>query len=1083
MRIGSRESALRRYWSIFPLDQRAHFHLFECRFDFKSGAVMSTLPKGVLSRQQEMVWAAQQLDPASDAYHVPIAFRLIGPVDPDALSRAWRAVLVEHPMLRVHVCEESDGTIVQQVLPPPSDDDPAGVVHVVDLSPDTDAPTLRTHADRHAAAPLAPPGRVRSRAELLRRGVDDAVLLFTFDHIAVDGPSVAVLLRSFERAYRGELDTTATADGYLRYAREQREHWATEDGVSDTAHWTALLPEGASAPGTGLGTGEPPSGPSPVVPIAVPDELDATAHRLRVSPFALLMTAYAVVLRHYLRQPDVTVVFPSVDPRHADHQPVVGLFTDNLLVHCAPADDTPLIEVVDEIQGALLDAVDYQGGAHDGLWARVRALNPPGAGARVSAALTLEHAMGADLRLPGLDVRRYKLAPSAAKNDLLAYFEVDGTTTGLLRYRADVLGEPTARRIATAIRVVLDQLCAGSRIPVGAVALADEDDLRLVSQVWNPEPDPSTVAPLHAGFLRNAAATPEAIALLAGGRRISYGELDRASAALAARLTALALAPGTPVALLLPRSAEFVTAVLGVSRAGLAFLPIDLEQPAGRRTFLLRDTGVAAAIVHGDQVPVPPGMPVLDVGETPSATVELPEVDPAAPAYVIATSGSTGLPKAVVVAHGALTNHIRWKQSAFGLTTQDRFYFKTPPVFDASLWEFLTPLTLGGSCVVAAPNTHRDPEGMLADLRDHAVTVVQFVPTLLKVVLAHGGLNACRSVRLVFCGGEPLDWQVVRAVHDQLGVPTVNLFGPTEACIDISGRVCTVDEADAAALPIGRPVTGGQCYVVGPGGQLLPPGFAGELLAGGLPLALGYLNREEHTRERFIPHPFSTDPAARVYRTGDIALWRADGELIFHGRDDDQVKVRGVRVELDGVRALVLDVDGVADAVVQVRRAPDESLMVHAVAAVPSADPERLGARILAALRARLPAVLVPTHATVVAEFPTTPSGKVDLRRLPAPRARSRVEGAAAPHGSAEETLATLWAAELGLRVEQVPRDVGFFELGGTSIGLIRLHRRLAAGPAPGLLITDLFEFPTIAAVARTIRDGLGRREERVRHA
>ncbi|MFG2631752.1 AMP-binding protein [Streptomyces sp. NPDC048473] len=427
------------------------------------------------------------------------------------------------------------------------------------------------------------------------------------------------------------------------------------------------------------------------------------------------------------------------------------------------------------------------------------------------------------------------------------------------------------------------------------------------------------------------------------------------------------------------------------------------------------------------------------------------------------TSGSTGLPKAVAVPHRAIANNIAWKIRDFGFTDQDRFYFKTPPVFDASLWEYLTPLVLGAEIAIAPDWAHRDPRHLLGEMRERRVTVAQFVPTLLKSVLAEEEAGPPGSLRRVFVGGESLDPAVVESVRSAWGCEVVNLNGPTEAAIETTAYHCRPSDT-CPRTPIGRPVPGARVFMLGTGGQPLPPGFVGELCVGGTPLALGYVSRPELIAERFVVLPLADGEDLRVYRTGDLARWTADGELEYFGRDDSQVKLRGIRVESDEIRGLALGHPDVDDAAVVVRRDRDDAVVAHVTG---SADLD--GAAVRACLAERLPSALVPAQVVRLDALPVTASGKLDTRALPTPPAGDTVAGAEAPRSALESRLAALWAEVLATTADRVPRDAGLFELGGSSLSLIRLHRRIREEISSSLAVTDLFKYPTVAAVARAV--------------
>lgn len=1050
------------------------------------------------------MWAAQQLNQGSDLYNVPVAFRLKGIISRDALEEALRQVMERHPLLRVSIGESEDGAPRQRVRGVPVE-----VLSVHDVT----AEELDGRIAEAAQVPFGPDARCRMRAHLFRAAPQDAVLLLVFDHVAVDAASIPLITRDLADAYAAgppEAGRPAPTAGYFDYIAEQQERFASPEGRRQAEFWGKYL-DGMNAIAAPVrhdpGLSHRPSLHTSSVPVELPEDLVAAGERLRVTPFSLLLSALSVTMQHFLRSEDLAIAYPAVDWRRAEYDGTVGLFTDMLLFRSIPHGELSLQRYVRAVQDSLFECFDHQEAPLDRLWACMRALQARGGHSGIPVMLSLNDAPGPELRLPDIEVERIRLAPRDGKADLLLSVDMVGAEiSGRLHFKTRLYDAATARRITRAFQTVLTRILAGWDGPVRAVELAATEDRSRVLDTWNPravsEPDQS----FPALFERQVERAPHAVALIEQGRQVTYGELDAISRDLAARLAGLELRRGSPVALCLPRSVGFVAAALAVLRCGLAFLPVDMEQPARRRAFVVSEAGAAAAVVQGatGDPGLPATLPLVDLdldaeadtashadtasqATAPHAGAAGPGPGPGPgpgtgtgtgtgiefqnvpvsggdPAYLITTSGSTGMPKAVTVPHRALANNLNWKRRDFGFGPQDRFYFKTPPVFDASLWEYLAPLTVGALAVIAPPAAHRDPASMLRQLREHAVTVVQFVPTLLKAVLAERGLAECTALRWVFSGGEPLDSWVVDAVHRACGARSVNLYGPTEAGIEATFHEASPGADDGPSVPIGRPIPGAQAYVLGPGGQVLPPGFVGELHLGGVPLALGYANRERLTRERFIPHPFDDHPDARLYRTGDLARFREDGVLEFLGREDAQVKVRGLRVELDGIRGLVLQHPGVNDAVVTVGPERDGTLLVHFVS---SGD---VGAAELRAhLADRLPAELMPTHLLRLAELPVTATGKVDTRALPRPEEGQEVAAHTAPRTVLEQRLAGLWAEVLGVGGERVPRDVSLFELGGSSLTLIRLHRLLRQRISADIPITDLFKYPTVAAVARSL--------------
>jgi amino acid adenylation domain-containing protein len=580
---------------------------------------------------------------------------------------------------------------------------------------------------------------------------------------------------------------------------------------------------------------------------------------------------------------------------------------------------------------------------------------------------------------------------------------------------------------------------------------------------------------VHALVAEQAAATPGAVALRLGDATLTYAELQAAANRLAWRLRALGVGPEATVAVALDRSFELVVALLGVLGAGAAYLPLERGLPRERLAFLLGDARPAAVVGTAGSLaalPLPAGLPVVavDGDRDRDALAALPATappaaaDPDNPAYVLYTSGSTGRPKGVVVPHRAVCNRLRWGQRAYRLTAADRLLQKTPAGFDVSVPEFFWPLMVGATMVLAPPGLHRDPAGICRLIADQAVTVVHFVPSMLELVAAEPGLAACGSVRLLLCSGEALPAALGRTVAASLpGARVQNMYGPTETTVEVSARPAVTD-LPLPTVPLGRPIDNVRLHVVDAALRPVPDGEPGELLVGGLCLARGYLGRPGLTAERFVPDPFGP-PGGRLYRTGDLVRRLPDGDLQFLGRDDGQVKVRGVRVELGEVEAAVAAHPAVARAAAAVHPGPGGARLVAYAVPADGRPPDPAALREHVA--ARLPAVMVPAAFVAVEALPLTANGKLDRRALPAPPPVAAGAPAGAPRTPTEALLAGIWAELLG--VGGVGADDDLFALGAHSLLAARFLARVRQRLGVELDLQAVFEAPAVAALAARV--------------
>ena len=578
---------------------------------------------------------------------------------------------------------------------------------------------------------------------------------------------------------------------------------------------------------------------------------------------------------------------------------------------------------------------------------------------------------------------------------------------------------------------------------------------------------------------RQAALTPEAVAVVSGAQLLDYAGLDRRADRLAGRLRASGVGPETPVGVRMARSTDLVVALLAVWRAGAAYLPLDPEAPRARTADLIAATGTRLVLCDAEGadevsasgaeplVPADPASPADLAGpgalpEDPSG--EGPGTDPGAAAYILHTSGSTGTPKGVVVSHESIANRVNWAVRQHGLGAADRVLQKTALVFDAHVWEVFAPLVSGGTLVLAPAGVERDPAAMVRAVGEYRVTVLQVVPSVLRMLVQEDGWQDCSALRLVFSAGEPLHAELVQRLRRLAPVDVWNTYGPTECSIDVTAH--RFDPAqEQGPVPIGRPLDRMRVLVVDANGSPVGVGIPGELLAGGVGVARGYHGRPGQTAERFVPDPFAKD-GTRLYRTGDRVRWRADGVLEYLGRIDDQVKVNGVRIEPGEVEAVLVAHPEVRGAVVHPYQLPDGSKRLAAYLLLrEGSNPAGLDLRLRAQLLERLPMTHLPSAYVPLAEFPLGPTGKVDRRALPAPDLVA--EPGEAPATDAERMVAAAWQQVLGR--QSVARDDDFFSLGGTSLQLTRLATLLRAESGQKITLRALLTTPTVRGQAALI--------------
>ncbi|MCX4767683.1 non-ribosomal peptide synthase/polyketide synthase [Streptomyces sp. NBC_01275] len=1019
-----------------------------------------------LSAAQRRLLLVEEITGSGVAYNFPLVFRLRGSLDTDALGAALRDVAGRHESLRT-VFPTHEGEPYQRIVPAA---EAVPACTVVDCAED-ELPALIEAAQRR---PFDLDVELPLRCEVFRLDADEHVVAVVLHHITTDEWSDRPFLADLGAAYEARREGRAPAWAPLPVQYADYTLWQDEllarTGETQLAHWVDALrglPDELALPADRPRPAEPTGHGGKVrleLPTATGDALRDLSGATGTSMFMLFQAATAALLHRLGAGDDIPLGAPIAGRTDEALADLVGFFVNTLVLRTdLSGDELTFRQLLGRVRESSLAAFEYQDLPFDRV---VEAVNPPRVAGRnplFQVMLGYHHRPDGDPDVLGLPTEWFDMDTGMAKFDLHFTF-VDETghdhVVLLLEYATDLFDHETAERIAGRMARLLDRAATEPDSAVRDFDLLEDTERALVLGEWNATDHPVPPTTLPQLFRAQAARTPEATALVFEGQRLTYAELDAQVERTARVLAALGAGPERTVAVALPRSLELVVALLAVHRAGAAYLPLDPDYPQERLALMVED----ARPVHvvSDTLPTGPE------GDLPTS------YDPSHPAYVIYTSGSTGRPKGVVVPHEGIVNRLLWMQQAYELTPTDRVLQKTPSSFDVSVWEFFWPLITGATLVVARPEGHRDPAYLARLIREQDVTTVHFVPSMLQLFLEEPAAAQCTGLRRVMCSGEALPVAVAHRFHDVLTAELHNLYGPTEASVDVTAAEIG---PDAPSVPIGRPVWNTRTYVLDAGLRPAPPGVPGELYLAGVQLARGYLDRAGLTAERFVADPYGA-PGTRMYRTGDLARWTADGTVEYLGRTDDQVKVRGFRVEPGEVESALTGHPSVAHAVVVVR---EQRLVAYVV---PAGDPGPVdvsasyartaaGQMDVTALRAHtaaaLPAHMVPAAFVPLDALPLTPSGKLDRAALPAPDFTATGTDGAPPRSPREEILAGLFADVLGL--EQAGADDDFFALGGHSLLAMRLVSRVRALLGADLTVRTVFEATTPALLAARLDD------------
>ncbi|MFE6868131.1 amino acid adenylation domain-containing protein [Kitasatospora sp. NPDC057692] len=1030
-----------------------------------------------LSYAQERLWFMEQFAPGTAAYNIPVVRRLRGPLDVPALRRALDTAVARHETLRSRYPATDDGRPLLEIDPPgPAD---------LTLAEADGAEHAERLVDEAAAVPFDLEHGPLLRAHLIRLAADDHVLLLVVHHSVSDGWSSEVLLGEVLRGYAahaaGHPDPLPElAVQYGDFAIWQRERLSGDRLTAEVAHWAREL-AGVEPLELACAAPRPPrqtfdgAGYGFEVDRTLLDRLTALGARHDATVYMVLLAAFQNLLARFSGQRDFAVGSPIAGRPEPELEALVGMFVNVLALPARLEGDPSFTELLRRTRDTCLEAYAHQELPFAQLVTELKVPRDVSRPPVFQAVLAVQnYAVQREAEGSGglpLDVQPFGVRASGTRFDLELFLqEWPQGLLGSFNYNTDLFAEADIARLAEHLARLLAAIADRPDAPLSTLDDLPEAERAFEVERFNDTAAARPATTLTALVAEQIARTPDAVAVaFEDGAALTYRQLDAAADRIAVRLAAEGVGPGSLVAISAERSPELVAGLLGVLRTGAGYTPLEPGYPAERLAFLLADSA-APVLLTQRRLPVPDGCAARvllldDPAEWPKVRARTPLPAGPAPddtAYLIYTSGSTGRPKGVPNTHRAIANRLQWMQDAYRLDPEDRVLQKTPAGFDVSVWEFFWPLITGARIVLAKPGGQKDA-GYLRDLVVRAgVTVAHFVPAMLTVFLAEDGIERCTTLRRVVCSGEALPPDTAREFTTRLaGCALANLYGPTEAAVDVSSWEC---EGPLRTVPIGLPIDNTRLYVLDSALRPVPPGAPGELHIGGTAVALGYHRRPGLTAARFVPDPYGP-PGTRLYRTGDLARRRPDGTLEHLGRIDQQVKIRGLRIEPGETEAALRAQPGIADAAVVVRedRPGDKRLTGYLVAAPGAEEPDPAALR--AALKRTLPDHQVPAAFAVLPALPLTPNGKLDRRALPAPRVR-RDAGAAKPATEAERVLAEIWAEVLGL--PEVGTDEDFFDLGGHSLlatqVVAKARKRLTEAGARPVSVMDLF-------TCRTVRD------------
>jgi amino acid adenylation domain-containing protein len=1056
-----------------------------------------------LSLAQERFWILHQLQPDIPLYNESILFRFTGQLNSTALEQSLNEIIRRHEILRTSF-QVVEGQPVQIIAPTLT-----LTLPVVDLQelPETEQGTkvqqLASQVSNHpfdlTLGPLL-------RGTLLRLGEREHVMLLTMHHIISDGWTRRVFFRELAALYQAFCHGVPSPlpelpIQYADFALWQRQWLEDEVHSTQLAYWKQQL-DGA-LPVLALPTDYPRPAVQTfrgaretlILPHSLTDALKALSQKKGVTLFMLLLAAFKTLLYRYTGQEDILVGTPIANRTQIETETLVGCFVNTLVLRTDLHGNPSFLELLNRVRGVSLGAFAHQDLPFEQLvkelqQERVLSHNP-----LFQVMFVFQDTPLDALELPGLTLQPMIVDSGIAKFDLTLFLEdTKQGLIGALEYNTDLFNTGTITRMLGHFQTLLTGIAAAPGQCLKHLPLLTEAERHQLIVEWN---DTTTDYPqdqcIHELFEDRVEQTPDAVALVFEDQQLTYRQLNQRANKIAHYLRRL-LAQAEPslgvgaqvlVGICVERSLEMVVGLLGILKAGAAYVPLDPEYPPERLAFMLEDAQVPVLLTqqkwldcrltinsHPIVVCLDTDWQAMPMSEGQVENLS-PTVNAENLAYAIYTSGSTGLPKGAMNTHRGLSNRLHWMQQAYQLTPADRVLQKTPFSFDVSVWEFFWPLLNGACLVMARPGGHQDCTYLVKLIAQQQITTIHFVPSMLQVFIEEPGVEACSSLKRVICSGEALPLELQKRFFTRLSTELHNLYGPTEAAIDVTFWACQRN-TDLDIVPIGRPIANTQIYLLDDHLQPVPIGIPGELHIGGVGLARGYLNRPDLTAEKFIANPFvrsldaASYPQARLYKTGDLARYRQDGSIEFLGRIDHQVKIRGFRIELAEIEAVLGQHPAVRETVVM---AQEDELGDKRLVAYVVSYPELAitGSTLRNYLKENLPDYMVPSVFVLMDALPLTSNGKVDRRALPALlQARPELEETfVAPSTPVEELLAAIWAQILG--IEQVGIHDNFFELGGHSLLATQVISQLRKVFQVELPLRCLFEAPTVKSLSEHI--------------
>jgi amino acid adenylation domain-containing protein len=1061
-------------------------------------AVFSPAP---VSFAQQRLWFIDQLTPGIPAFNIPAAVQLKGALNVELLHKAFAEIIRRHETLRTSFTSHQ-GSPVQVIAPSVNLEIPVVDLRAMPQPARTkEVQRLVTQDCQHSFDLTQPP---LFRVTLVMLDENDQVLILMMHHIIGDVWSVRLLMKELAKLY--EALSTAQSFSlpelpiqYADYAVWQRDWLQGPTLLAELGYWKEQLEGMTEELELPLDHPRPPvqsiwgAKHFLKVPKAVDAGVRALGRKHGASLFMTLLAGWKALLHRYTGQEDIVVGAPVANRNRSEYENMIGFFVNSVLLRTDISGDPTFLELLARVREMVFGAFSHQDFPFERLVEVLQPVRNMSRNPLYQTDVILQNAPTAAYKVTGMSFEPLPVETGTAQLDMTLdlWEEADGLG-GWLEYDTDLFDRSTISRMVNHYVRLLEKVVENPALRISEIPLLTEAEERQLLVEWNDTAREYDLGVVYSQlFEKQAGERAQEIAVICGSERLSYEQLNDRANHLAHLFLQEGVGPETVVALLAARSVDLLVGMLAVFKAGGAYIPLDPLHPAQRHLQVLEQSRAPVVVSAKaflpalqeaiDGLPQAPKVIVLEELPASQHPMQNPPVrcTPADLAYVLFTSGSTGVPKGVMIHHRGMINHLLANIEKLGMTHADVMAQTASQCFDISVWQFLTPLILGGCVHIFDDEITKDPPRLLREVDRHAITVFETVPSLLQVALAEtrgAGSPKLNALRWLLPTGEAVSAQLCREwFHEYPDVPLMNAYGPSECSDDVT-LYAMEQPPDEASLrvSIGTPVANLQVSVLDKNLRHVPIGVGGELCVRGVGVGRGYLSQPDRTAVVFVPDPFSREPGARMYRSGDRARYRADGHLEFLGRMDHQVKVRGFRIELGEIEAVLGHHQGVQDAVVIVREdTPGDRRLVGYVILRKGVqcNPKELQEH----LKQKLPDYMVPAAFVVLERLPVTPNGKVDRKTLPIPEMDTETQDFVAARKPVEEVLAGMWADILG--VEKVSVEGNLFEMGAHSLLVTQVVSRIRKAFSVEPPLRTFFESPTVAGMARVIEKLRGEAE------